>query len=202
MTYANVMATMAVFIALGGSSYAAVTLGRNSVKSRNIAPGQVRASDIGTNAVTAAKVRNGSLGGADFAAGQIPTGPRGPAGPPGAKGDPGPGGVRAYAHVTRTVGGGFALDTARSKNVVNVTLPSTGNNDRPCVILPAGIDAPTAVAIGTVDAQNTDTSETAEVQHRVGGEAAQGCGGNSLALFLKRNGAGGTGTIAFNVLVP
>jgi hypothetical protein len=83
-------------------------------------------------------------------------------------------------------------------------LPQAGliPNDRPCVILPAGIDAPTAVAIGTVDAQNTDTSETAEVQHRVGGEAAQGCGGNSLAPLLKRNGAGGTDTIAFDVLVP
>ena len=46
LTYANVMASMAVFIALGGSSYAAVMLTNNSVKSRHIAPGAVRGSDV------------------------------------------------------------------------------------------------------------------------------------------------------------
>ena len=46
LTYANAMATIAVFIALGGSSYAAVMLADNSVKSRHIAPAAVRASDV------------------------------------------------------------------------------------------------------------------------------------------------------------
>jgi hypothetical protein len=46
LTYANVMASMAVFIALGGSSYAALMLTNNSVKSRHIAPAAVRASDV------------------------------------------------------------------------------------------------------------------------------------------------------------
>jgi len=46
LTYANAMASVAVFIALGGSSYAAVMLVDNSVKSRHIAPGAVRASDV------------------------------------------------------------------------------------------------------------------------------------------------------------
>lgn len=46
LTYSNAMASMAVFIALGGSSYAAVMLTDNSVRSRHIAPGAVRASDV------------------------------------------------------------------------------------------------------------------------------------------------------------
>jgi hypothetical protein len=46
LTYANATAALAVFIALGGSSYAAVTLTNNSVKSRHIAPSAVRASDV------------------------------------------------------------------------------------------------------------------------------------------------------------
>jgi hypothetical protein len=46
LTYSNAIASMAVFIALGGSSYAAVMLMDNSVKSRHIAPGAVRASDV------------------------------------------------------------------------------------------------------------------------------------------------------------
>ena len=38
LTYANAMASAAVFIALGGSSYAAVMLTNNSVKSRTSPP--------------------------------------------------------------------------------------------------------------------------------------------------------------------
>lgn len=68
LTYANVMATIAVFIALGGSGYAAVTLKRNSVKGKHIAK----------NAVTSAKVKNRSLKRKDFASGQLPKGLPGP----------------------------------------------------------------------------------------------------------------------------
>ena len=80
LTYANVMATVAVFVALGGSSYA-VTLGKNSVKSKHIAKGQVKRSDIGRNAVDSSKIANGKLRAADFAPGQLPKGDKGDAGP-------------------------------------------------------------------------------------------------------------------------
>ena len=96
----------------------------------------------------------------------------------------------------------FVVDESRSKNVVDVTLPTTGNNDRPCLVLPGCIDATKAVAIGTVDAQNTPESANATVQHRVGGEGSQGCEGNSISLYLKRAGGGDTSTISFNVMVP
>jgi hypothetical protein len=43
LSYANVMATLAVFIALGGGAYA---LSRGEVKSRNIAPDAVKAKHI------------------------------------------------------------------------------------------------------------------------------------------------------------
>ncbi|MEA2367005.1 MAG: hypothetical protein QOE69_3224 [Thermoleophilaceae bacterium] len=78
LTYANVMATIAVFIALGGSGYAAVSLQRNSVKGKHIAK----------NAVTSSKVKNRSLKRIDFARGQLPKGDQGPKGDRGA---PGPG---------------------------------------------------------------------------------------------------------------
>ena len=80
LTYANVMATIAVFIALGGSSYAAIKLPNNAVKTRNIAP----------NAVTGAKVKNGSLTRRDFGLGQIPQGAAGAQGTTGADGSGGP----------------------------------------------------------------------------------------------------------------
>ena len=46
LTYANVTATMAVFIALGGTSYAAVQLANNSVRSKHIVNGQVKGADL------------------------------------------------------------------------------------------------------------------------------------------------------------
>jgi hypothetical protein len=46
LTYANVMATLAVFLVLGGGAYAAFHLPRNSVRSRNIVNGQVRQQDL------------------------------------------------------------------------------------------------------------------------------------------------------------
>src|SRR3954469_12652924 len=86
LTYANVMSTIAVFLAVGGGAYAAVTLPRNSVGNKQLKAG----------AVSSAKVRDGSLRARDFATGQLPLGARGaqgaqgPQGVPGAAGPPGP----------------------------------------------------------------------------------------------------------------
>jgi Collagen triple helix repeat (20 copies) len=85
LSYANVVASLALFVALGGSSYAAVQLSKGQVKTRHIA----------TNAVTSAKVKNGGLLASDFRAGQLPAGPqgaKGEAGPQGAQGPQGPAG--------------------------------------------------------------------------------------------------------------
>jgi hypothetical protein len=46
LTYANVMATLAVFLILGGGAYAAFHLPRNSVRSKNIVNGQVKGTDV------------------------------------------------------------------------------------------------------------------------------------------------------------
>jgi hypothetical protein len=58
--FANVVSALALFIALGGSAYA-VTLGKNDVKSRNIAPRAVKKSDLHKNAVTRKKVANNAV---------------------------------------------------------------------------------------------------------------------------------------------
>jgi hypothetical protein len=70
LTYANVVATLALVLAIGGGTvYAAVELGKNDVKSKHIAPGAVEKSDLGKNAVTSPKVRNGAIKADDLAAG-------------------------------------------------------------------------------------------------------------------------------------
>jgi hypothetical protein len=80
---AMVVACLALVVALGGTSYAVVSLPPNSVGTA-----QLRA-----NAVVSSKVKNRSLLAVDFKAGQIPTGPPGPKGD---KGDPGTSGVSGY----------------------------------------------------------------------------------------------------------
>jgi hypothetical protein len=94
---AMVVACVALLVALGGTSVAAVSqLARNSVGPAQLQFGAVTNPKIRSNAITSVKVRNRSLLRADFAPGQLPagpTGPQGPAGPAGAAGPAGPAGV-------------------------------------------------------------------------------------------------------------
>jgi hypothetical protein len=97
-----IVATIALFVALGGAAYAGVTLSNNSVRSNHIVNGQVKAADlangsVGTaklkaNAVTSAKVADGTLEAADLsvAAQAALKGQTGPAGAQGIQGPAGP----------------------------------------------------------------------------------------------------------------
>lgn len=59
LTYANVVATLALFAALGGVSYAATTLPKGSVGTDQIQPEAVRTGKLAEEAVTAAKLSQG-----------------------------------------------------------------------------------------------------------------------------------------------
>jgi hypothetical protein len=61
LTYANVMSTVAVMLALGGTSYAAFNLPNNSVTSPKIKDGAVHSSDLGNGAVTSKKLANNAV---------------------------------------------------------------------------------------------------------------------------------------------
>lgn len=70
LSYANVIATLALFVALGGSSYAALSVGskqiaNNSVRSKDLRNNDVRGRDIRKSTVRASDVRNGALQGKD-----------------------------------------------------------------------------------------------------------------------------------------
>ena len=73
---ALVISLIALFVALGGSSYAAIKLPKNSVGNKQIKK----------NAVTSAKVKDRSLLATDFKAGQLPQGAKGDTGAAGATG--------------------------------------------------------------------------------------------------------------------
>jgi len=51
LTYANVMATMAMFVALGGSSYAAITITAKNVKNRSLTGREFKSNSIGGKAI-------------------------------------------------------------------------------------------------------------------------------------------------------
>ncbi|MGV1047541.1 MAG: hypothetical protein ACOYD4_03320 [Solirubrobacterales bacterium] len=78
ITYANVVATVALFIALGGAAYAATQPPKNSVGSRQLRKGAVRTSDIGDGAVTLSKIETAARLALQGAEGQ--RGSQGPAG--------------------------------------------------------------------------------------------------------------------------
>jgi hypothetical protein len=83
---AMIVACVALVVALGGVSYAATVLPKNSVGTTQLRKKAVTVSKLHRNAVSAAKVKDGSLLAADFKPGQLPAGPQGPKGNAGAPG--------------------------------------------------------------------------------------------------------------------
>jgi hypothetical protein len=97
----HAVAYLAIFVAMGGTSYAAISIPNNSVGNKQLKK----------NAVDAKKVKDGTLTLVEFKAGQAPAGQKGakgdqgdegavgppgnqgPPGPDGDKGDPAPGGA-------------------------------------------------------------------------------------------------------------
>lgn len=112
LSYANIVATMALFIALGGVSYAAVTLPANSVGTKQIKSG----------AVTGAKVKDRSLTAADFR-GSV-QGPAGPVGPQGAQGAPGKDATAAAIADGSLTGAKLAAAAVKSGQLGAITVRS------------------------------------------------------------------------------
>lgn len=182
LTYANVTSTMALVIVLGGTSYAAVTLPRNSVGNK-----QLR-----NNSVTSAKVRNHTLLRKDFKKGELggergpagpagpvgpqgpagphgpagsegpagpqgPVGPAGPEGPAGAQGPPGPRGTaRAYALVQYGNCVSDVCTVSRARNIAAVRRVATGTYCiTPAAVAGEPIDPATDLIMAGVEYQQT-----------------------------------------------
>ena len=88
-SYANVVATLALFAALGGSSYAAL-----AVTGAQVRDGSLTGRDVRNATLTGKDVRDQSLLGRDFKPGQLPAGPAGPQGARGEEGEPGAAGPK------------------------------------------------------------------------------------------------------------
>jgi hypothetical protein len=146
---ALVIACLALGVALGGTSYAAVTqLPRASVGTPQLKSSAVTNAKLARNAVTSVKVRNGTLVRADFARGALlrgPAGPTGAAGPAGPAGPPGLSGVERVEVTTaanstalksaqmpcptgkRLLGGGARLNNAPPAVALQQSFPDNDN---------------------------------------------------------------------------
>jgi hypothetical protein len=140
LTYANVMATVAVVLALGGGAYAAIRLPAKSVGARQLRRHAVTPSKVAKSTVHLFKGRKGARG---------PRGVQGPKGNRGTKGDKGqPGTARAYGLVSPT----GALTKAKN---ATVTHPGTGLY---CIALGGGINPATTDVALTMNFTTDDTA--------------------------------------------
>ena len=130
LTYANVMATLAVFIALGGASYAIIQLPKNSVKARQIAKNAVRAPEVKTGGIASPEILDASLEAEDFKPGELPAGAQGPQGdrgPQGEQGIQGVQGVQGPAGPTAGANGGGGTPVFdASFETATVNAPTSG----------------------------------------------------------------------------
>ena len=141
-SYSNVMATAAMFIALGGTSYAAV-----KITGAEVRDGTLTGRDVRNGSLSGRDVRNGSLRSADIAPGQIPAGPRGVAGPKGDKGDRGPGGRWLLIDETGTIeqqSGGFRVISRPGINGQPASNPNV-YVDTGSTLVGKGLSASTAI---------------------------------------------------------
>ena len=178
LTYANVVASLALFVALSGGAYAALKLPKNSV--------------------TTVQVKNGSLLAKDFRKGQLKRGTRGPqgaqgsegikgiqgiAGAPGAPGKDGAQGIpgqdgsaKAYGYIS---GQGTVGPSAHGITSANVTAHLANRASEYCI---DGLPFTPTVAIVHPDVLSGGVVPIAQVQ--TPSDFTGGCGGAQVYIRI------------------
>lgn len=157
------IAVLALFLALTGTSYAAVKVTGASVRD-----GSLTGRDVRDRSLTGRDVRDGSLRAADFARSDRPVGRPGPAGPQGPAGAAGATGAQGPAGPAGPAGSG----EARFERAANVSL-GTALTRVQGIVVPAGRYVVTTT--GTLDNDSTvnQTASCAILRRGVSEEATQ-----------------------------
>lgn len=134
LSYANVVATICLFIVLGGASHAqqAVSSAVRLISGAQIKNESITAKDVKNGSLTGAEIKDSSLMAQDFRPGALPQGPAGAQGPKGDPGVPGPRGEGGPAGPAGAIGprgetGAPGADGSDGVSV-NVTREAAGGN--------------------------------------------------------------------------
>jgi len=156
------ISVVALFVALGGTGYAAVTITGKDVKN-----GSLTTKDIKNNSLTSSDVKDRSLRLRDFRSGELSNGQRGPAGPAGPAGAAGAAGSAiAFARVAAS----GDVDASVSKNIAVVASPS--GDGIYCLNDTAG--TPKSIAL-TIDISGADSRKSRVSGSAVPAAVAVGC---------------------------
>jgi hypothetical protein len=167
VTYANAMSTIAVFVALGGTSYA-LTVPRNSVGPSQLRTDSVGRSEIRRGAVRSGEIRDHSLRTRDIS----PTARRA------LRGQQGPPGIRFFQSVNSSGGRGVGNASSLVPNPGGGTIVGFSRSLASCVAtasltsLPGGI-APSPPGNGHVAAEPTADGRVLVETFDANGDPAQ-----------------------------
>ncbi len=180
-SHATVAAYLALFVALGGTSYAVAT---GSIDSREIKDNSVQSADVRNGTLTARDITRSTLG-------QLrgPQGPQGPRGAPGPQGAAGPAGLPATKLFAKVTGFGdlqYGSSATSASRRPSGTYSVTFNRDLSgCVALAqAGFGHPQASDVGYVNAKTFTDIEGKDVTVEISGEDGRRAqSGFQLAVF-------------------
>jgi hypothetical protein len=141
---AMIVATVALFVALGGAAYAGFSLPNNSVRSNHIVNGQVKTADLAVGAVNRARIKNNAVNSIKVADGGLEVADLSAAAQAALKGNAGPAGpagtpattlwavvnangtlARGAAGVTSTYSGASFYSVDFPRNVTGCTYVAT-----------------------------------------------------------------------------
>jgi len=170
LTYANIVATLALVIAVsGGTAFAASQL----IKGKQIAKGTI----------TGANIKKGSLSSSLFKKGTLKAGPRGaqgPAGPAGAAGATGAAGSAiAYGVIGKNGNGNPTFEAPLTKGFKTVYSPSPGVL---CIAYPAGVTTNVPLSVNEAGGETGDWQQYSPGQCGGSGyEVANASGSTALS---------------------
>jgi hypothetical protein len=185
LSFANVVASLALFVALGGTAYATGALPADSVGTAQLEHGSV----------TSGKVKDGTLKAVDFAKKQLLVGPKGATGPAGPAGT-----VDTSQFYTKALSDGRYLGGALVTVVAAAPPITVGTFGGATATCPTGYQA----ISGGADPENVDstilTSSEPVVENLNVDQLTVGQHGAPSAwrAFAFNN---GTGSVTFNVIV-
>ena len=161
LTYANVMSSIAVFLVLGGTAFAATQLGKNTVGSKQIKKNAVTTAKIKNNAVTTNKIKNGAITGAKVNLGSLGTVPN--------ANHASTADTATKANSADSVGGStlrrifYKTNSTASKTVVlslgGLTLTASCEGGEPALVATTSVDSSTIRAVTTNNGDETFYSE-------------------------------------------